>query len=52
MAPVVIALRAYGAELSWKTNLYMDTLLENEHLQCWLEQAREEIESLPLDIAS
>lgn len=52
MAPVVIALRAYGAELSWKTNLYMDTLLENEHLQCWLEQAREEIENLSLDIAS
>ena len=52
MAPVAVALRAYGAELSWKTNLYMDTLLGNEHMQWWLEQARNEIETLPLDKAS
>lgn len=49
MAPVAIVLKAYGAELSWKTNLYIDTLLDNPHLQWWLDQAREEIDALPLD---
>jgi glutathione S-transferase len=49
MAPVAIVLKAYGAELSWKTNLYIDTLLDNPHMQWWLDQAREEIDALPLD---
>jgi len=51
MAPLAISLRAYGAELSWKTNLYLDTLMENEHMQWWLEQARDEIDALPLEKA-
>lgn len=52
LAPVAIALRAYGAELSWKTNLYIDTLLANPHLQWWLEQAQQEEENQPLEKAS
>jgi glutathione S-transferase len=52
MAPAAISLRAYGAELSWKTNLYIDTLLSNAHMQWWLEQAQDEFEDLPLDKAS
>lgn len=52
LAPAAVALRAYGAELSWKTNLYVDFLLANAHMQWWLEQAREEVETLPLDKAS
>ncbi len=51
MAPATIALRAYGAQLSWKTNLYIDTLLANPHLQWWLEQAQQEMEALPLEKA-
>ena len=51
MAPHAVSLRAYGAELSWKTNLYLDTLMENAHMQWWLEQARDEIDALPLDKA-
>ena len=51
MAPVAIALRAYGAQLSWKTNLYIDTLMANAHLQWWLEQARNELYDLPLEKA-
>jgi len=49
LAPVVVALRAYGAELSWKTNLYMDRLLSNPHLEWWLDQARSELEEVPFD---
>ena len=49
LAPVAIALRAYGAELSWKTNLYMDRLLSNPHLEWWLDQARSELEEVPYD---
>ena len=49
LAPVAIALRAYGAELSWKTNLYMDRLLSNPHLEWWLDQARSELEEVPFD---
>ena len=52
LVPVAIALRAYGAELSWKTNLYIDTLLANPHLQWWLEQAQQEQEIQPLEKAS
>jgi len=49
LAPVAIALRAYGAEMSWKTNLYMDRLLSNPHLEWWLDQARSELEEVPFD---
>lgn len=49
MVPAVIALKAYGAQLSWKANLYADTLLDNPHVQWWLEQARDEIDAIPLD---
>lgn len=49
LAPVAVSLRSYGAELSWKTNLYMDFLLANPHMQWWLEQAQQEISALPLD---
>jgi len=49
LAPVAIALRAYGAELSWKTNLYMDRLPSNPHLEWWLDQARSELEEVPFD---
>ena len=49
LAPASISLRAYGAELSGKTNDYIDMLLDNPHLQWWLEQAQKEIEAIPLD---
>jgi glycerol kinase len=52
MAPIAISLRTYGAELSWKTNLYIDTLFSNTHLQWWLDQAQDEFEDMPLDKAS
>jgi len=52
MAPIAISLRTYGAELSWKTNLYIDTLFSNTHLQWWLDQAQDEFEDIPLDKAS
>jgi glutathione S-transferase len=49
MAPVAISLRTYGAELNWKSNMYMDTLFDNPDLQWWLEQARSEMDAIPLD---
>jgi len=51
MAPAAISLRAYGAELSWKTNLYLDTLLGNSYMQWWLDQAHDELQALPLEKA-
>lgn len=51
MAPAAISLRAYGAELSWKTNLYLDTLLDNSYMQWWLDQAHDELQALPLEKA-
>ena len=51
LAPAAIALRAYGAQMNWKANLYMDTLLANPHMQWWLEQAQQELEALPLEKA-
>lgn len=51
MAPVAISLRSYGAEFSWKTNLYIDFLLSNPHMQWWLEQAQQEIEAIPFEKA-
>lgn len=51
MAPAAISLRAYGAELSWKTNLYLDTLLDNANMQWWLDQAQDELQALPLEKA-
>ena len=47
MAPYAISLRQHGAEISWKSNIYVETLIENPHVQWWMELAREEIEQLP-----
>ena len=43
-APIVVALRAYGAELSQQSREYIQTLLSNSNLEWWLEQAGEELE--------
>jgi glutathione S-transferase len=51
LAPAAIALRAYGAHMNWKANLYIDTLLANPHMQWWLEQAQQELEAMPLEKA-
>lgn len=47
LAPHAIALKAYGAELSWKSQRYVDHLLENPHLQWWIDDAVEEHKQLP-----
>lgn len=51
LAPVAVSLRAYGAELNWKTACYLETLMTNPHMQWWLEQAQQDIEPLSLDKA-
>ena len=51
LAPAAIALKAYGAQLNWKANLYIDTLFANPHMQWWLEQAQQEMEAMPLEKA-
>ncbi|MAM71883.1 MAG: glutathione S-transferase [Gammaproteobacteria bacterium] len=42
LAPMVIALKAYGAELTQKSWSYINTLLSNPNLEWWLEQAENE----------
>ncbi len=42
IAPMVIALKAYGAELTQKSWSYIHTLLSNPNLEWWLEQAENE----------
>ncbi|MFL2840860.1 MAG: glutathione S-transferase [Pseudohongiellaceae bacterium] len=44
LAPMAIALNAYGAELSEQSCKYIQTLLSNSNLEWWLEQAEIEIE--------
>ena len=44
LAPMSIALNAYGAELSEQSCKYIQTLLSNSNLEWWLEQAEIEIE--------
>ena len=51
MAPYAVALNAYGAQLNGKSRGYLQTLLDNPHLQCWIEEACQEIEELPLEQA-
>lgn len=46
MAPYAIALQAYAAELSWKSSLYLQHLLDNPHVIEWIDSASEEA---PLD---
>ncbi|MDC1435802.1 glutathione S-transferase N-terminal domain-containing protein [Gammaproteobacteria bacterium] len=43
LAPIVIALDAYGADLSQLSKAYIQTLLSNQYIECWLEQAESEI---------
>lgn len=43
LAPLAIALDAYGASLSQQSQAYIQTLLSNPNLEWWLEQARSEI---------
>ena len=45
-APFAIAMKAYGAQLSHKSQEYMTTLLNNPHMQWWLEQAESELEEM------
>lgn len=51
-APFAIALNAYGAQLSWKSQEYLKTLLNNPHMQWWLDDAQEEIEEFTWEKAS
>ena len=44
LAPIAIALNAYGAELSKQSSGYIQTLLSNSNLEWWLEQAGVELE--------
>lgn len=44
IAPMSIALNAYGAELSKESKAYIQTLLSNTNLECWIEQAEAEME--------
>ena len=46
MAPYVVALHAYGADMTWKSRQYMQSLLENPHLQCWMDEACSELEDI------
>lgn len=40
MASFGIALQSYAAELSWKSNLYLQTLLEHPAILAWMEEAQ------------
>jgi glutathione S-transferase len=51
-APMAICFRAYGAKLSVEAQRYANTLLANPHVQEWVRQGREELESMPLGIVS
>lgn len=42
LAPIVIALNAYGAELTKQSRVYIQYLLSNPNLEWWLEQADNE----------
>lgn len=45
-APFAISLQAYGADLSGQSQNYLTTLLNNPHMQWWLDQANNEVEEL------
>ncbi|MDT8399637.1 MAG: glutathione S-transferase [Pseudomonadales bacterium] len=51
LAPFAISLSAYGAILNQKSRHYLQALLDNPHVQCWLDDAQEETLKLPLDKA-
>lgn len=40
MAPICIALQSYAAELSWKSTLYLQHLLEHPAIQEWIAEAQ------------
>ena len=42
MAPYCIALQSYAAQLSWKSGLYVQMLLDNPHIQDWMDAAQAE----------
>jgi Glutathione S-transferase len=46
MAPFAIALDGYGAELTARARDYVDFLLEQPHLQWWLEGAQRELDDI------
>lgn len=50
-APYAVALRGYGALLTARASEYVDTVLANEHVAWWLEQAQEEREEISLEMA-
>jgi len=43
-APYALALQAYGAVLTAAAREYLEILLDNPHLQCWIDDAQDEIE--------
>lgn len=45
-APYAVSLQAYGATLTEGTRQYVDNLLDNAHMQWWMEEAQSEIEEL------
>jgi glutathione S-transferase len=51
-APMAICFKSYGATLSMEAQRYCDTILSNSHIQDWLQQGREEKESIALSFAS
>ncbi|MBN4053875.1 glutathione S-transferase [Haliea sp. AH-315-K21] len=45
LAPIAVALNAYGANLSLLSKKYIQALLSNPNIEWWLEQAEKEVET-------
>ena len=46
MAPFAIALDCYKADLTHKSRDYVEQLLTHPHVQCWLNEAQQELDSV------
>lgn len=46
MAPYAITLYSYGAELTANARVYLNTLLNNTHVLCWLVEAQDELDKV------
>lgn len=51
IAPFAVALDAYGAHLNEKSQRYVDTLLDNPHVQSWMDDANAEADQYYLEKA-
>ena len=47
-APVVFRFSTYNVSLSQGSRAYMQTVLENQHIQKWLEESKNEIETIEI----